>query len=143
RAGEARGRARVRSPGQGRGRRRSRSAARVARVQGAVPRLAQPSGGELMGVAVHGLDALEGETAFAFFVVRMREPVSREHVIEMLRYLAPLIPDPDPFIEELPEDLAQQIRIIAMPWTPPEAGHAVDGQRRLLESAGTHGVEAA
>ena len=96
-----------------------------------------------MGVEVHGLDALEGETAFAFFVVRMREAVPREQIIEMLRYVAPLIPDPDTFVDELPEELDQHIRILAMPWSPPEAGHAVDGQRRLIESAGSHGVEAA
>ena len=47
--------------------------ARVAGVQGAVPRLAHAPGGQLMAaVTVNGLEALEGETAFAFFVVRLR-----------------------------------------------------------------------
>lgn len=96
-----------------------------------------------MRVEVHGLDAMEGETAFAFFVVRMREPVGRDEVVAMLRYVAPLIEDPDTFIEELPEDLEQSVRILAVPWRPPEAGHAVDAQRRLVESAGSHGIEAA
>ena len=85
-----------------------------------------------MAVAVHGLDALEGETAFAFFVVRLREPATREQVVQLLRYIAPLIPDPDTFIDELPDDLEQLVRLLAMPWTPPEAGHAVDAQRRLI-----------
>jgi len=96
-----------------------------------------------VSVEVHGLDAMEGETAFAFFVVRMREAVSREQIVAMLRYVAPLIPQPDTFIDELPDDLEQAIRILAMPWNPPEAGHAVDAQRRLIESAGSMGVEAA
>jgi hypothetical protein len=94
-------------------------------------------------VEVHGLDALEGETAFAFFVVRLREPVARDKVVTLLRYIAALIPDPDTFIEELPDDLGPLVRILAMPWTPPEAGHAVDAQRRLIEAAGSQGVEAA
>ena len=96
-----------------------------------------------MSVAVHGLDALEGETAFAFFVVRLREPVERDELVRLLRYIAPLIPDPDTFIDELPADLDQSVRLLAMPWSPPEAGHATQGQRRLIESAGPLGVEAA
>lgn len=96
-----------------------------------------------MSVAVHGLDALEGETAFAFVVVRMREPIDRVRLIQVLRYMAPLIPDPDAFIEELPDELEPAVRIFATPWSPPEAGHAVDAQRRLIESAGQLGVEAA
>lgn len=96
-----------------------------------------------MAVAVHGLVAMEGETAFAFFVVRTHEPITRSAVLELLRYLAPLIPDPDTFLEEVAEDLEQDVQLLALPWLPPEAGHAVEGQRRLIESAGTLGVEAA
>ncbi len=96
-----------------------------------------------MAVAVQGLAAMEGETAFAFFVVRTHEPIARSAVLELLRYLAPLIPDPDTFLEEVAEDLEQDVQLLALPWLPPEAGHAVEGQRRLIESAGTLGVEAA
>ncbi len=96
-----------------------------------------------MGVEVHGLDAMEGDTAFAFFVVRMREPIARHQVVAMLRYVAPLIADPDHFIDELPDELEQSVRLIAVPWRPPDAGHAVDAQRRLIEAAGSHGIEAA
>ena len=110
----------------------------------AVPRLAHPPGGQLMAsVTVTGLDALEGETAFAFFVVRLRQPTARDGVVELLRYVAPLIPDADAFIDELPDDLEDEIRILGMPWLPPEAGHAVDAQRRLIEARATVGVEAA
>jgi hypothetical protein len=96
-----------------------------------------------MTVEVRGLEALIGDTAFAFFVVRMKQPVERGALMEMLRYVAPLIADSDSFIDDLPADLEQSLRILAMPWAPAEAGHAVDAQRRLIESAGTVGVEAA
>jgi hypothetical protein len=96
-----------------------------------------------MAVAVRGLDALEGETAFAFLVVKLRAAVERDGLVEVLRYLAPLVPDADAFVAELPPELEEPMRIIGMPWTPPEAGHQVSAQRRLIESAGTVGVEAA
>ena len=54
-------------------------------------------------------------------------------MIEVLRYIAPLIPDADEFIDELPDDLEESVRILGVPWLPPEAGHAVDAQRRLIE----------
>ncbi len=96
-----------------------------------------------MAVAVHGHAALEGETAFAFFVVRTREPIARGRIVDLLHYLAPLIPDPDTFVEELSEDIDQAVQILALPWLPPEAGHAVSAQRRLIESAAAHGIDAA
>jgi hypothetical protein len=96
-----------------------------------------------MAVVVRGLDALEGETAFAFLVVKLRVAVERDGLVEILRYLAPLVPDADAFVAELPPELEEPMRIIGMPWTPPEAGHQVIAQRRLIESAGTVGVEAA
>jgi hypothetical protein len=96
-----------------------------------------------MAVRVHGLDPMEGETAFAFFVVRLVEPVDRAGLADLLRYLAPLIPDADAFIAELPDPLDEPMGIVGMPWTPPEAGHAAVAQRRLIEGADAAGVEAA
>jgi hypothetical protein len=96
-----------------------------------------------MAVRVHGLDPMDGETAFAFFVVRLVEPVDRAGLADLHRYLAPLIPDADAFIAELPDPLDEPMRIVGMPWTPPEAGHAAVAQRRLIEGADAAGVEAA
>jgi hypothetical protein len=96
-----------------------------------------------MAVAVHGLDALEGETAFAFLVVRLRAAVDRAGLVEVLRYLAPLVPDADEFMAELPPELEEPMKIVGMPWTPPEAGHHVSAQRRLVEGGGAVGIEAA
>jgi hypothetical protein len=96
-----------------------------------------------MAVAVHGLDALEGETAFAFLVVRLRTAVDRAGLVAVLRYLAPLVPDADAFVAELPPELDEPMKIVGMPWTPPEAGHHVSAQRRLIEGAGAVGIEAA
>ena len=94
-------------------------------------------------VAVHGLEALEGETAFAFMVVRLRTPVDRGGLLDVLRYIAPLIPDADAFIDEFPDELDGALRIVGIPWGPADAGMAVDVQRRLIESADSVGVEAA
>lgn len=96
-----------------------------------------------MAVAVRGLDALEGETAFAFLVVKLRAAVDRDGLVDVLRYLALLVPDADAFMSELPPELDEPMRIIGMPWTPPEAGHQVTAQRRLIEGGGTVGIEAA
>ena len=46
-----------------------------------------------MAVTVHGLAPLEGETAFAFMVIKLRTAVDRGGLLEVLRYLASLIPD--------------------------------------------------
>ena len=83
-----------------------------------------------MAVAVFGLDGLEGETAFAFVVLRLRTVVDRTGLLEVLRYVAPLIPDADQFIDELADQLDGELQIIAVPWSPPEAGHGVTAQRR-------------
>ena len=68
-----------------------------------------------MAVVVRGLDALEGETAFAFLVVKLRAAVDRDGLEEVLRYLAPLVPDADAFVSELPPELEEPMRIIGMP----------------------------
>lgn len=95
-----------------------------------------------MGVQVHGLDPMEGENAFAFLVVRLREAVDHDGLVRVLRYLAPLIPDAENFIGELPDPLEEPMRIIGMPWLPPDAGHATGAQRRLAEHADAAGIEA-
>ncbi|MFT3696302.1 MAG: hypothetical protein QM831_24390 [Kofleriaceae bacterium] len=94
-----------------------------------------------MAVVVHGLEPLKGETAFAFMALRLRAPVDRAGLIDVLRYVAPLIPEG--FIEEFPDPLDGELKIVGVPWSPPEAGMAVDVQRRLIESADSVGVEAA
>ena len=94
-------------------------------------------------IPVRGLEARQGETAFAFFVLRMHEVMPRGKLVEVLRYVAPLMPDADGFLDGLPADLEDELGIIGLPWAPPEAGHAVDAQRRLIESAGAVGVAAA
>lgn len=96
-----------------------------------------------MAVAVHGLEPLEGDTAFAFMVLRLRSTVARAGLLELLRYIAPLIPDADAFMEEFPDELDGPLRIIGVPWAPAEAGMAVDVQRRLIDGAQSVGVEVA
>jgi HEAT repeat protein len=94
-------------------------------------------------VAVQGLEPLEGETAFAFMVVRLRTAVDRGGLLEVLRYIAPLIPDADAFIDEFPDELEGALRIIAIPWAPADAGLAVEIQRRLIDGSDVVGIEAA
>ena len=96
-----------------------------------------------MTAVVHGMGPLEGETAFAFLVVRLREAVDREGLERVLRYLAPLVPDAEAFISELPDPLEEPMRLVGMPWLPPEAGHATAAQRRLAEQADHVGIEEA
>ncbi len=96
-----------------------------------------------MSVAVYGLEPLEGETAFAFVVIRLRTAVDRGGLLEVLRYIAPLIPDADAFIDEFPDELDGALRIIGIPWGPAESGLAVEVQRRLIEGAGVVGIDAA
>jgi len=96
-----------------------------------------------MAVVVQGLEPLEGDTAFAFLVLRLRAAVDRDGVLEVLRFIAPLIPDADAFIDEFPEELDGALQIIGIPWAPAEAGHGVSAQRRLIDGADAVGVEAA
>lgn len=96
-----------------------------------------------MSAVVHGLGPLEGETAFAFVVVRLRDAVDRNGLVRVLRYLAPLVPDAEGFISELPDPLEEPMRLVGMPWLPPEAGHATGAQRRLAEQADAVGIEEA
>src|SRR5690349_7798262 len=85
---------------------------------------------------MNGLEARQGDTAFAFLVLRLRWAVDRDTIIATIRTLGALIPDADAFIAELPEDADQTMRIVAMPWLPPDDEEGVATQRALLAEAG-------
>ncbi|HTL33733.1 MAG TPA: hypothetical protein VL326_11445 [Kofleriaceae bacterium] len=93
------------------------------------------------GVIIHGLEASEGETAFAFCVLRFAEPVARPVLVSTLGHVAALVPDADAIVGDLlPDDLEQEVLLITIPWMPAEAGHGHVAQRRLVESAASFGV---
>jgi hypothetical protein len=94
-------------------------------------------------VQIHGHQGRQGETAFAFCVFRFRDRIDHRGVVQVLRYVAPLLPDPDAVLEDLLARLEEAVRWLCLPWRPPDVGHLVDAQRRLIESAGAIGVEAA
>jgi hypothetical protein len=94
------------------------------------------------GVAVHGLEPRQGETAFAFLVLRLARPMGRAALVEVLRHVAPLIPDADGFIAGFPDELDEAMQIVGLPWTPPEP-RDLDAHRAVIERAGERGVEAA
>ena len=79
-----------------------------------------------MAVQVHGLEARQGETSFAFLVLRFTRPADRVVLVAAIRQIAPLIPDADAFIAELPTELDETMRIVGIPWMPPDPGPAVD-----------------
>lgn len=89
---------------------------------------------------VPGLVARRGTPAFAFFVVRLAEPVDRDELAALVRHLAPLIPDAEEFAAELPAELDERVQILAIPWAPPDVD-GLDAQRRVLD--GAPGVTAA
>jgi hypothetical protein len=93
---------------------------------------------------IHGLEPRHGETAFAFLVLRFSQPANRSVLSTVIRQFAPIIPDVDSFLDELPaaEDNAP-FQILGMPWLPPEAGSDVELQRRLIEAAAANGVDEA
>jgi hypothetical protein len=94
-------------------------------------------------IQVRGLAARQGETAFAFFVLRLNKVMPRARLVQVLQYVSAVMPDPDAFITGLPATLEEELQIIALPWSPPDEEHAVDTQRRLIEGAGVVGVAAA
>jgi len=96
-----------------------------------------------MLIRVHGLAPREGDAAFAFLVLRLAIPVDRAGLIDLLHHVAPLVPDADRFVAALPDDGEETMRLVAIPWAPPEAGHAFEVQRRLIEGAAVHGIEEA
>ncbi|MBA3453625.1 MAG: HEAT repeat domain-containing protein [Deltaproteobacteria bacterium] len=91
---------------------------------------------------VHGLEARQGETAFAFVVFRLQRAAGRSELIDLIHHFAAIIPDADAFIADLPDDeLDEPMRIVGVPWVPPEPGEAVEMQRRLIEESASKGVE--
>ncbi|HEY4057354.1 MAG TPA: hypothetical protein VGM39_12140 [Kofleriaceae bacterium] len=88
---------------------------------------------------IHGLEPSQGETAYAFLVLRFGRAVMANVLMEIGRHVAPICPDAEQLIGDLPA--ADPYRILALPWTPPEAGSDVELQRRLLEYAAQKGVE--
>jgi hypothetical protein len=96
-----------------------------------------------MAIQLHGLEAKQGETSFAFLVLRLVQPADRAGLVAVIRHLAAMIPDAEGFVAGLPEELDETMRVVGMPWLPPEAGPAVELQRQLIEAAATRGVEAA
>ncbi len=92
---------------------------------------------------IHGLEARQGQTAFAFLVLRLRQAADRDALTEVIRHVAVMIPDAASFIAQLPDDLDESMHLVGMPWLPPAPGPAVEIQRLLIESSADHGVEAA
>lgn len=85
---------------------------------------------------LHGLELAQGETAFAFCVLRLRQATARTALLDLVRLMAPLIPDAETVIEDLlPEDLEQAVHIIAVPWQPPSTPAELASQHALLASA--------
>lgn len=85
---------------------------------------------------LHGLELAEGETAFAFCVLRLRQATARTALLDLVRSIAPLIPDAETVIEDLlPEDLEQAVLIIAVPWQPPLTPAELGSQHALLATA--------
>lgn len=94
-------------------------------------------------IAVSGLEPSAGDPAFAFVVLRFRHALRRERLIPLTRYLGALVADADAVIDRLPDTTDDLVSIATLPWTPPEPGHELDAQRRLIESTSELGVEAA
>ena len=93
-----------------------------------------------MHVHVHGLGPREGDTVFAFLVLRLAVPVDRAGLGELIYRIAPLVPDAEQLVSELPEDAEEALWLVGLPWSPPEAGPALNVQRELIEGAAPHGI---
>jgi hypothetical protein len=96
-----------------------------------------------MQVEIDGLEPARGEIAFAFFVVRLEVAVDRDGLLDVLRALAPLIPDVEAFIAEFPDELEGRLQLVAIPWLPPGAGAELRDQAELVDAAAAVGVTAA
>ena len=94
------------------------------------------------GVAIHGLEPRQGETAFAFLVLRLSRPLERAELVGVIRQIAPMIPDAERILEGFSEEIDEAMKIVGMPWLPPEED-GVEAQRALIEEAAARGVEAA
>ncbi len=90
---------------------------------------------------IHGLEALQGETAFAFLVLRLRTAAARDELVHVIRQISSMIPDAEAFIAELPEDLDDAMRVVGMPWQPAIDDEGVEEQQALVSRVGA--IEAA
>ncbi|CAN5909330.1 hypothetical protein BH11MYX3_BH11MYX3_14110 [soil metagenome] len=90
---------------------------------------------------IHGLEALQGETAFAFLVLRLRRAGDRDELVHVIRQIATMIPDAEAFIAELPDDLGDAMRVVGMPWQPAIDEQGVEEQEALVARVGA--IEAA
>ena len=93
-----------------------------------------------MSVAIDGLNAPAAAPVFAFFVVKLDAPVDRDGLLDVLRALAPLIPDVDAFIGEFPDRLEGRLQLVAIPWAVPRDDAGVHEQTALVEAAAAAGV---
>jgi hypothetical protein len=93
-------------------------------------------------VAIHGLEPRQGETAFALVVLRMRRPIEREDFVELVRHMAPMIPDAEEILASLADEIEEAMQIVGIPWMPPEQDELED-HRALIESTAARGVDAA
>ena len=93
-------------------------------------------------VTIQGHELKQGETAFAFLVLRLVAPLARGPLAELIRHLAPVVPDAEGFIEGLPEELEAPMRMLGVPWGPPEDAAEMATQRSVIAAASGLGVEA-
>ena len=93
-------------------------------------------------IAIHGLEPRQGETAFAFLVLRLARPMERAALVEVVRHVASMIPDADRILEAFSEDMTETMQLVGLPWLPP-APDELDEQRALIERAAARGVEEA
>jgi hypothetical protein len=98
-----------------------------------------------MRVEIDGLEPRPGDAdpVFAFFVVQLVEPVDRDGLLDVLRAVAPLIPDVESFIGEFPEQLDGELQLIAIPWIVPGDATDVREQAEVVDSSSAVGVIAA
>jgi hypothetical protein len=96
-----------------------------------------------MGVALHGHELRQGETAFAFVVLRFVKPAGRGAVVEAVRFVAALVPDAERAIVELDEQLGEDVKLVALPWSPPASERERTAQRASIDGAAAVGVDAA
>ena len=70
-------------------------------------------------VAVHGHAVRDGETVFAFCVLRLRTRRDRDGVAAVVRSVAGLLEDAAAFISEWVAELEEPTRFVCAPWSPP------------------------
>lgn len=92
---------------------------------------------------LHGHEARQGKTVFAFLVLRFARPAPRDAVVAAIRHLASLTPDIDRALADLPAELDEPLKIVAVPWAPPEPGPDVLAQRGVVEGLASLGIDAA